>query len=865
MRTWILLLSAAPLFGSWSGAYYEGSGSPAIPVANLPWGLYTHYTAQIYYPNGDCTINSSWGLTAADAQTFITSAHTNNAKALFSIIGMSAVDSSPSNFGTCTDSSHLSGFVTNLMAVLNGSLSNGAVWDGVDLDWENSVNYTQYQNLIAAMRSALDNQYPNPKKLLTTATYQDFGSPGLPSVAANQAAHLDQVNVMCYDLDFWDSSHTWFVSSYNAYGGPQGTCQAEMTAFTSAGVAAAKLGVGLAFYGRIWTGTSQPNTSGSRGGELAYGAMVTDSSIWQTGYKNHDTTHLGAYLAVTGSGGACPSAPCFIPYTDTWLVDQAVSWMKTGGYGGIFSYDLNKERVPGASGQSNIFPLSAQLAASLGSGGSAPSITTASLPNVTVNTAYSQTVMATGDATVTWTITSGSLPVGLSGCQNTTGNSCTISGTPTSAGSFGFTLRAANSIGSANQSYTVKVWAEPFAYWTLDDGSGSSASDSSGNGDTLTLTNTPSWQTGTNCAKSGCVAFNGTNQSAQVALDLSETNVVTLAFWMKWNSYTTPDALSLEFTANYNNAATGFIVNPSSSRSDCGTAIFEVGLHGNAGYNQACFTRPSAGGWHHYAFIFSTGNPAATEVIPYVDGVAVAYTKPANSQADNTNNFGNDTLYWMSRAASSLFAAGSLDELYVYKRALSQAEITALMGVTNDYAFSVTPSDSNAVSGSAQALSIHLTSQTNDYGFSVTPTDSNGVSGSAGALSIHLTSSQPIAGFDGISHEFGSVMVGVQTGGFTFTLTNTGNAVLAISSIAPSGDFSESSNCPISPSTLGIGSSCTITARFLPTAVGLRSGTVTVTDNAANSPQTLTLTGTGTPQAAGSIGTGISAGRVIVQ
>ena len=65
------------------------------------------------------------------------------------------------------------------------------------------------------------------------------------------------------------------------------------------------------------------------------------------------------------------------------------------------------------------------------------SITTTSLPNGKLNTAYSQTLAATGGKTpYTWSIASGSLPGGLK-LNTTTG---VISGTPTKTGTFSFTV-----------------------------------------------------------------------------------------------------------------------------------------------------------------------------------------------------------------------------------------------------------------------------------------------------------------------------------------------------------------------------------------------------------------------------------------
>ncbi|MHC4712102.1 MAG: putative Ig domain-containing protein [Planctomycetota bacterium] len=69
-------------------------------------------------------------------------------------------------------------------------------------------------------------------------------------------------------------------------------------------------------------------------------------------------------------------------------------------------------------------------------------ITTTSLPDGEVDTAYSQTVVATGGTTpYTWSIDSGSLPAGLS-LGSSTG---TISGTPTTSGTSNFTVKVTDS------------------------------------------------------------------------------------------------------------------------------------------------------------------------------------------------------------------------------------------------------------------------------------------------------------------------------------------------------------------------------------------------------------------------------------
>jgi len=75
------------------------------------------------------------------------------------------------------------------------------------------------------------------------------------------------------------------------------------------------------------------------------------------------------------------------------------------------------------------------------------------------------------------------------------------------------------------------------------------------------------------------------------------------------------------------------------------------------------------------------------------------------------------------------------------------------------------------------------------------------------------------------------------------TLTNAGTAPLTITNVAASpSDFSLVNTCG---SNVGEGISCTISVVFDPTASGTRNGTLTVTDSATNSPQTVPLTGQG--------------------
>jgi hypothetical protein len=79
------------------------------------------------------------------------------------------------------------------------------------------------------------------------------------------------------------------------------------------------------------------------------------------------------------------------------------------------------------------------------------------------------------------------------------------------------------------------------------------------------------------------------------------------------------------------------------------------------------------------------------------------------------------------------------------------------------------------------------------------------------------------------------------------TLKNGQKTAITITSISTNlSAYSETNNCPASPSTLAAGASCTISVTFKPTALGARNATLTVIDTGTSSPQTVSLTGTGT-------------------
>jgi hypothetical protein len=88
---------------------------------------------------------------------------------------------------------------------------------------------------------------------------------------------------------------------------------------------------------------------------------------------------------------------------------------------------------------------------------------------------------------------------------------------------------------------------------------------------------------------------------------------------------------------------------------------------------------------------------------------------------------------------------------------------------------------------------------------------------------------------------FPTQQMGTASGPQFVTLT-AGPAAISALSIQTTGDFFESNNCGVS---IPAFQTCSLTVTFSPTANGSRTGTITITDSAPNSPQTVSLSGNG--------------------
>lgn len=100
----------------------------------------------------------------------------------------------------------------------------------------------------------------------------------------------------------------------------------------------------------------------------------------------------------------------------------------------------------------------------------------------------------------------------------------------------------------------------------------------------------------------------------------------------------------------------------------------------------------------------------------------------------------------------------------------------------------------------------------------------------------------PNAALSATNLNFAAQPVNTESSAQSIVVTNYGASTLAVSGIVASSNFAESDNC--TPNLVSA-ANCTIAVNFAPGAAGFLTGTVSLTDNAPNSPQTIQLAGIG--------------------
>jgi len=237
--------------------------------------------------------------------------------------------------------------------------------------------------------------------------------------------------------------------------------------------------------------------------------------------------------------------------------------------------------------------------------------------------------------------------------------------------------------------------------------------------------------------------------------------------------------------------------------------------------------------------------------------VSVADNAVGSPQSISLTGTGTEPVVSLSPTTLPAFASQAVGTTSAAQTITLSNTGTALLSITSISISGTNGSDfaqTNNCGGSVAAggsctLNVTFTPQAiNSRTGTLTITDNDGtIPNSTQTFALTGTGLGATASLSGTSLTFTSQNVGATSAASTVTLTNNGNASLAISGIAISGtngaDFAQTNDCV---SSVAAGKNCTVQVTFKPTGAGTRSGTLTVSDNAVGSAsQTVSLTGTG--------------------
>lgn len=199
-------------------------------------------------------------------------------------------------------------------------------------------------------------------------------------------------------------------------------------------------------------------------------------------------------------------------------------------------------------------------------------------------------------------------------------------------------------------------------HWKMDEGVGGTTVDSSGKGNNGTFIGAPAWQSSSNCKTGNCLSFDGGDWvNCGHGTSLDTTDAVTIVAWEKlsgtyadYNYYVTKGGT---YAANFG------------TRYGDGFMIWYI--TGVKNWVISGYPPLKDGNWHQVVGTYDR-NGGINNMRFYYDGILRSSTTTSGTLPVTTQDL----------ILSNSSYGGSLDEVRIYNRALTDAEIKALYDAT---------------------------------------------------------------------------------------------------------------------------------------------------------------------------------------
>jgi len=362
--------------GPWVLGYWAVWQLAQYPIDRIAWNKMTHAALSFVGARAPAATSLQSPFATLDASNatanlgglagivrFASSARAGGCHPLISLGGGGA----GVGFAAAASAANRTQFVADIVAA-----ASEWGYDGVDLDWEDSVNTSDFQALVTALRASAP-----PGFLITVPIGAVNNNLGIDAGTRQlwSAAHplVDQLNVMTYTgSGNYPGWAVWFMDPLAGAGSDHPfDVTSSMAAWAALGIPKSKLGVGIGFYGRAVsapvTAPLQQYGSATVYGndtELSYGNIrryfegkggaVThwDSTAMTTWLSWPTEFHPGWTDQFPGDQGP---ATQFLTYEDPATVAAKGAWLKQNGYGGVIIWTINEGTLYpyGADGYAN--------------------------------------------------------------------------------------------------------------------------------------------------------------------------------------------------------------------------------------------------------------------------------------------------------------------------------------------------------------------------------------------------------------------------------------------------------------------------------------------------------------------------------
>ena len=233
--------------------------------------------------------------------------------------------------------------------------------DGIDIDWEyptmdsagidaSPADRENFTKLLAALRSALDTDFPETHTRLTIAAGAAkffIDAVEIPEIVPL----LDYVSLMTYDLAGVGCPATHHTALYPSET-TRGSVDQAVRLFHEAGIPYEKLVIGAAFYSRRWTNIPDGGTHGL--GQRCDDPEDKTSGLWGPGFtgickflgedgKGTDGWYVGYDATARAHWLYHPEKREMLSFDDEQSVAEKVRYVKTQSLAGIMYWEHNSD------------------------------------------------------------------------------------------------------------------------------------------------------------------------------------------------------------------------------------------------------------------------------------------------------------------------------------------------------------------------------------------------------------------------------------------------------------------------------------------------------------------------------------------